>query len=122
MSKITRNPAGFSKNTYDVIIIGGGIYGVMLAFEASKRGLKSLLLEKADFGGATTFNTLRIIHGGFRYLQHLDLNHGTVGQFANGYGVRKFNSSNEPGRWCVGKARAILGQGNRASLESERFR
>ena len=72
MSKIIRDPAGFADNTYDLIIIGGGIYGVMLSFEASKRGLKSLLLEKADFGGATTANTLRIIHGGFRYLQHLD--------------------------------------------------
>jgi glycerol-3-phosphate dehydrogenase len=75
MGKIIRDPAGFSKKTYDLIIIGGGIYGVMLAFEASRRGLKSLLVEKADFGGATTFNSLRIIHGGFRYLKNLDL-HG----------------------------------------------
>ena len=73
MGKIIRNPAAFAKKTYDLIIIGGGIYGVMLAFEASKRGLKSLLLEKADFGAATTFNCFRIIHGGFRYLQNLDL-------------------------------------------------
>jgi len=72
MSKIIRDPAGFAEKTYDLIIIGGGIYGVMLSFEASKRGLKSILLEKADFGRATTCNTLRIIHGGFRYLQHLD--------------------------------------------------
>jgi glycerol-3-phosphate dehydrogenase len=73
MAKIIRDPAACAKKTYDLIIIGGGIYGVMLAFEASKRDLKSLLLEKADFGGATTFNCLRIIHGGFRYLQNLDL-------------------------------------------------
>jgi glycerol-3-phosphate dehydrogenase len=73
MAKIIRDPAAFAKKTYDLIIIGGGIYGVMLAFEASGRGLKSLLVEKADFGGATTFNSLRIIHGGFRYLKNLDL-------------------------------------------------
>ncbi|MHC4710388.1 MAG: FAD-dependent oxidoreductase, partial [Planctomycetota bacterium] len=73
MGKIIRDPVGFAEQTYDLIIIGGGIYGVMLSFEASKRGLKSLLLEKADFGGATTFNCLRILHGGFRYLQSLDL-------------------------------------------------
>jgi glycerol-3-phosphate dehydrogenase len=73
MNKILRDPAGFAEVTYDLIIIGGGIYGVMLAFEASQRGFKSLLLEKADFGGATTFNCLRIIHGGLRYLQTLDL-------------------------------------------------
>jgi glycerol-3-phosphate dehydrogenase len=73
MAKIIRDPAAFAKKTYDLIIIGGGIYGVMLAFEASRRGLKSLLLEKADFGGATTFNSLRIILGGFRYLKNLNL-------------------------------------------------
>ena len=31
------------------------------------------MLERDDFGGATSFNSLRIIHGGFRYLQNLDL-------------------------------------------------
>ena len=73
MSKIIRDPEAFAKETYDLIIIGGGIYGIMLSYEASKRGLKSLLLEKSDFGGATTFNCLRILHGGLRYLQTLDL-------------------------------------------------
>jgi glycerol-3-phosphate dehydrogenase len=73
MSKIIRDPEGFTKKEYDLIIVGGGIYGVMLSYETSKRGLKSLLLEKADFGGATTFNCLRILHGGFRYLQTMNL-------------------------------------------------
>jgi len=73
MAKIGRDPQGLSQETYDLIIVGGGIYGVMLSFEAAKRGLKSLLLEQGDFGGATTFNCLRIIHGGFRYLQTMDL-------------------------------------------------
>jgi glycerol-3-phosphate dehydrogenase len=41
--------------------------------EASRRGLHALLLERDDFGGATTRNSLRIAHGGLRYLQHLDL-------------------------------------------------
>jgi glycerol-3-phosphate dehydrogenase len=58
---------------YDVIIIGGGIYGITLAVEAGRRGLKSLLLEKGDFGEYTSFNSLKIIHGGLRYLQSLDL-------------------------------------------------
>ncbi len=58
---------------FDVIIIGGGIYGITLAVEAGRRGLKSLLLEKGDFGEYTSFNSLKIIHGGLRYLQSLDL-------------------------------------------------
>ena len=72
MGKIIRDPESASKRSYDLIIIGGGIYGVMLAYEASKRRLKTLLLEKNDFGGATSFNCLRILHGGFRYLQNMD--------------------------------------------------
>jgi glycerol-3-phosphate dehydrogenase len=68
-----REPASAAKETYDLIIVGGGIYGAMLCLEASRRGLRSLLLEREDFGGATSFNSLRIIHGGLRYLQSLDL-------------------------------------------------
>jgi glycerol-3-phosphate dehydrogenase len=71
---IIRDPDGFARQTYDLIIVGGGIYGVMLSYEAARKGLKSLLLERDDFGGATTFNCLRILHGGFRYLQTMDFN------------------------------------------------
>jgi glycerol-3-phosphate dehydrogenase len=73
VSKIIRDPAQAAQTSYDLIIIGGGIYGAMLALEATQRGLRSLLLERDDFGGATSLNSLRIIHGGFRYLQTLDL-------------------------------------------------
>ena len=73
MSKIIRDPLDAGKSTYDLIIIGGGIYGTMLSLEASRRGLRSLLLERDDFGQHTSFNSLRIIHGGLRYLQSFDL-------------------------------------------------
>jgi glycerol-3-phosphate dehydrogenase len=73
MAQILRNPAKAAEPTYDLIIIGGGIYGVMLSLESSCRGLRSLLIERDDFGGATSFNSLRILHGGLRYLQDLDL-------------------------------------------------
>ncbi len=70
---IKRDPAEAAEKTYDVIIVGGGIYGVALAREAAARGLRPLLLERDDFGGATSYNSLRIVHGGFRYLQKMDL-------------------------------------------------
>ena len=73
MAIIAREPAAAAKRNYDLIILGGGIYGAMLSLEASRRGLRSLLIERDDFGEATSFNSLRIIHGGFRYLQSLDL-------------------------------------------------
>src|SRR5918994_1936819 len=60
-------------DTYDVLIIGGGIYGVWVAWDAALRGLSVALLEKGDFGHATSSNSLRIIHGGLRYLQHGDI-------------------------------------------------
>ncbi len=57
---------------FDVAIIGGGIYGVCCAWDAALRGLSVALIEKGDFGSATSSNSLKIIHGGLRYLQHGD--------------------------------------------------
>ncbi len=73
MGEITRNPKKASRKKYDLIIIGGGIYGAMLCLEAVRRGLCPVILEKDDFGSHTSFNSLRIIHGGLRYLQSLDI-------------------------------------------------
>lgn len=73
MTVIARNHPAAAEKKYDVIIIGGGIYGAALALTASEMGLSNLLVEKSDFGGATTYNHLRTVHGGLRYLQTLDL-------------------------------------------------
>ncbi len=61
------------RNHYDLLVIGGGIYGLCLALESAQRGLRTAVIERDRFGGATSANTLRIIHGGLRYLQTLDL-------------------------------------------------
>lgn len=58
---------------YDIAILGGGISGLGLAVEASARGISTLLLEATQCCRGTSDNTLRIIHGGFRYLQHAHL-------------------------------------------------
>lgn len=57
----------------DLLVIGGGFHGAMLTLEAARRGLSTVLVERDDFGGATSANSLRIVHGGLRYLQSLDL-------------------------------------------------
>ena len=59
--------------TYDILIVGAGIFGAMLALESSQRGLKVLLVEKNDFGSGASANSLKTIHGGLRYLQSLDI-------------------------------------------------
>ena len=59
--------------TFDVVIIGGGISGLGVAIEAVSAGYSTLVLEANSCGNATSNNTLRIIHGGFRYLQSFDL-------------------------------------------------
>jgi glycerol-3-phosphate dehydrogenase len=58
---------------FDAVVIGGGIYGILLALEGASRDQRVLLLERDDFGGGATFNHLRTIHGGLRYLQFLDV-------------------------------------------------
>jgi glycerol-3-phosphate dehydrogenase len=58
---------------YDALVIGGGIYGACVAWDAALRGLSVALVDKGDFGHATSANTLRVIHGGLRYLQHGDI-------------------------------------------------
>lgn len=67
-----RDLINLTKNVYDLLIIGGGIYGACVAWDASLRGLSVALVEKTDFGSATSANSLKMIHGGLRYLQQAD--------------------------------------------------
>ncbi|BDG01796.1 glycerol-3-phosphate dehydrogenase/oxidase [Anaeromyxobacter oryzae] len=53
---------------YDVIILGGGINGTGTARDCAMRGLRVLLLEKADFGVGASGNSSGMIHGGIRYM------------------------------------------------------
>ena len=53
---------------FDLIVIGGGITGATVAYEAASRGLSVALIEKSDFGSATSSATSKMIHGGLRYL------------------------------------------------------
>ena len=60
-------------NAFDVVVVGGGIYGAAAAREAALQGLRTALIDKGDFCGATSANSLKIIHGGLRYLQQADI-------------------------------------------------
>src|SRR5262245_31853469 len=58
---------------FDLLVVGGGIYGLTTAYDAAQRGLAVALIEREDFGSGASFNHLRTIHGGLRYLQTLDV-------------------------------------------------
>lgn len=59
--------------TFDILVVGGGIYGLMVAWEATLRGCRVALIERGDFAASTSFNSARTIHGGVRSLQRLAL-------------------------------------------------
>jgi glycerol-3-phosphate dehydrogenase len=67
-----RNIQALTAQDYDLIIVGGGINGAACAWDATLRGLKVALLERKDFGWATSSNSAKIAHSGSRYLQHFD--------------------------------------------------
>lgn len=57
---------------FDLLIIGGGITGCGVAYEAAARGARVLLLERNDFAFGTSSRSTKLIHGGIRYLKHAD--------------------------------------------------
>ena len=57
-----------SDECFDILVIGGGITGASVAYEAATRGLKVALLEMDDFAGGTSSASSKLIHGGLRYL------------------------------------------------------
>jgi glycerol-3-phosphate dehydrogenase len=59
--------------TFDLLVIGGGIHGAAVARDAAGRGLKVMLAEKGDYACATSSASSKLIHGGLRYLEHLEL-------------------------------------------------
>lgn len=60
------------KETFDLLVIGGGITGVGIALDAAGRGLKVALVEKQDFAAGTSSRSTKLIHGGLRYLKQLE--------------------------------------------------
>ena len=61
-----------ASETFDLLIIGGGITGAGIALDATTRGLKVALVEQNDFASGTSSKSTKLIHGGLRYLKQFD--------------------------------------------------
>jgi len=61
------------KQVFDLLVVGGGIQGAWIALEGARAGKSVLLVERDDFGSGTSANSLKVLHGGLRYLQHGNL-------------------------------------------------
>ncbi|HEX2248910.1 MAG TPA: FAD-dependent oxidoreductase [Gemmatimonadales bacterium] len=68
-----RDLSSLSSSAFDLLVVGAGIHGACIAWDACLRGLRVALVDRSDFGAATSANSLGIIHGGLRYLTRADL-------------------------------------------------
>jgi glycerol-3-phosphate dehydrogenase len=69
---LIRNVAALRSASFDVLVIGGGIYGAWTAYDAALRGLSVALIEQTDWGSGTSQSSSKLIHGGLRYLEHFE--------------------------------------------------
>ena len=65
------NLTRLADESFDLLIVGGGITGACLALDAATRGIRTALVEKGDFGHATSSASSKLLHGGIRFLQQL---------------------------------------------------
>ncbi len=68
-----RSLSDLAGQVFDLLVIGGGVTGGGVALDAASRGLSVALVEKRDFAAGTSSRSSKLIHGGLRYLQNLDL-------------------------------------------------
>ena len=62
-----------ANETFDVAIVGGGVTGAGAALDAASRGLSVALVEQRDWAAGTSSRSSKLIHGGLRYVEQLDL-------------------------------------------------
>ncbi len=70
---MTRDIGAIRGQEFDVLVVGGGAFAACAAWESALRGYSVALIEANDFGSGTSANSFKMVHGGIRYLQHLDL-------------------------------------------------
>ncbi len=69
---LLRNATALAERHFDVLVVGGGIYGAWTAYDAASRGLSVALIEKNDWGSGTSSASSKLIHGGLRYLENYE--------------------------------------------------
>ena len=69
MLPVQRDLSRLADTPVDLLVVGAGIYGAAIARDAAERGLSVALVDRGDFGAATSFNSLKTLHGGLRSLQ-----------------------------------------------------
>lgn len=70
--EFTRDLRAMAARHHDLLIIGGGIAGATIAWDATLRGLRVALVEKADFSSGTSAGSSKLVHGGLRYLRNME--------------------------------------------------
>ncbi|NUV76807.1 glycerol-3-phosphate dehydrogenase/oxidase [Streptomyces fungicidicus] len=61
-------------DTYDVLVVGGGVTGAYAVLDAVSRGLRAALVEKDDFASGTSSKSSKMVHGGLRYIEQGNVN------------------------------------------------
>jgi glycerol-3-phosphate dehydrogenase len=69
-----RDFAALANQAFDLLVIGGGIYGAWTAYDAALRGLRVAIVEQNDWASGTSSASSKLIHGGLRYLETGDVN------------------------------------------------
>ncbi|MDH3455951.1 MAG: FAD-dependent oxidoreductase, partial [Gemmatimonadota bacterium] len=73
LTMMHRDADALKEAEFDLLVIGAGILGAFIAWDAALRGLSVAVVDRGDFGGATSANSMGILHGGLRYLQQANL-------------------------------------------------
>lgn len=75
LSSLNRNQTlnKMKEEYYDIVVVGGGITGAGIAFDAAQRGMKVALVEMQDFASGTSSRSTKLVHGGLRYLKQLQI-------------------------------------------------
>lgn len=71
LSGSKRDLSGLAEQTFDVVIVGGGITGAWLSLHCVQHGYKTALIEKSDYASQTSAASSKLLHGGIRYLQQM---------------------------------------------------
>lgn len=66
-----RDLQALERGDFDVVVVGAGISGACVAYDAACRGLTVALIDRGDFGAATSSASSKLLHGGMRFLQQL---------------------------------------------------